>query len=258
MKKAALLTILLVLVIFICGCEPDSGTSRIRPKQVKKAVDRQAVIDAAMDKEVDIVETMSGQRNAYRQSLVALIKHYRQTGNYMKREWARKELAELDKIPQYNYIIEAATAPADLKATTEIPAADDLYYQAVVIEEDARRLLLPSNKDKRRLALDKYDQMIRQYPTSDKIDDAAYRAANIYEGFKDYSIALIYYQRAYQWDAETVYPARYRAAKILDYQLSRRSEALDLYRESLQYDALSATQREAIQLRISELTLGTK
>ena len=54
-----------------------------------------------------------------------------------------------------------------------------------------------------RAALRKYGELISQYPTSDKIDDAAYKMARIHEGFGDYTIALAFYQRAYQWDAAT-------------------------------------------------------
>jgi len=91
-----------------------------------------------------------------------------------------------------------------------------------------------------RVALEKYGQLIRQYPTSDKIDDAAHEMAGIYEHFRDYTIALKYYQRTYQWDPETPYAARFKAASILDKKLHRRAEALELYQEAVikeaQYD----------------------
>lgn len=83
------------------------------------------------------------------------------------------------------------------------------------------------------MALTKYNSLIRQYPNSDKIDDAAYRAAGIYDYFKDYEIALLYYQRAYQWDPDTPYPARFYAASLLDKKLHRRDEALQVYQEAV-------------------------
>jgi tetratricopeptide (TPR) repeat protein len=257
MTRFILTANLLALVISLYGCtESNSGRGQIIADKVRQSTDRHAVIEAAKDKEVDIIEDMSLHRRAYRQSLEALIKYYRDTGNYMKREWAQKELAALDAIPQYNYIIEAAVAGPELKATDEIPEADDLYYQAMVMEDEARKLILIKSSEKLRLALDKYNQIIRQYPTSDKIDDAAYRSAKIYEEFKDYSIALIYYQRTYQWDPDTIYPARYKAARILDDKLHRRAEALELYSESLKYDPLTDSEREHINERIVELSTG--
>jgi tetratricopeptide (TPR) repeat protein len=255
MTRLILTVNLLALMIALCGCtKSDSGRGQLIAEKMRRATDRHAVIEAAKDKEVDIIEDMSLHRRAYRQSLEALIKYYRKTGNYMKREWARKELNALDAVPQYKYIIEAAVAGPDLTASEEIPEADDLYFEGQVIEDEARRLVLIKSSEKLRIALDRYNQIIRQYPTSDKIDDAAFRAGKIYEEFKDYSIALIYYQRTYQWDAETVYPARYRAARVLDDKLHRRAEALELYIQALKYDALSTSQREFIQERVAELT----
>lgn len=257
MTRFILTSNLLAILIALYGCtESNSGRGQIIADKVRQATDRHTVIEAAKDKEVDIIEDMSLHRRAYRQSLEALIKYYRDSGNYMKLEWSQKELGALDAIPQYNYIIEAAVAGPELKATEEIPEADDLYYEGMILEDEARKLILIKSSEKQRLALDKYNQIIRQYPTSDKIDDAAYRAAKIYQDFKDYSIALLYYQRTYQWDPDTVYPARYKAASVLDDKLHRRAEALELYSESLKYDPLNASEREYISERIAELSVG--
>ena len=139
----------------------------------------------------------------------------------------------LDSIPQYKYIIEAEILDSNLRASASIPEADDLYMDALQLEDEARVLLIGKNDDKLRQALDKYDRLIRNYPTSDKIDDAAFNAGVIYEYFQDYSIALIYFKRAFQWDPETPHPARFRSARILDKRLHRNAEALELYREAL-------------------------
>ena len=126
MTRLILTANLLALVISLYGCtESNSGRGQIIADKVRQRTDRHAVIEAAKDKEVDIIENMSLHRRAYRQSLEALIKYYRNSGNYMKREWARKELGALDAIPQYNYIIEAAVAGPELTASEEIPEADD-------------------------------------------------------------------------------------------------------------------------------------
>jgi tetratricopeptide (TPR) repeat protein len=112
------------------------------------------------------------------------------------------------------------------------------------------------SKSKLRVALNKYNQLIREYPTSDKIDDAAFKAGRIYEFFDDYEIALLYYKRTYQWNENTFNPARYRAARILDYKLGDRNEALKLYRESLDKESENNPQyTEAIEQRITERTL---
>ncbi len=255
MTRMLLSALLIISAVILVGChDANTGRGQLLADSVRRTTDRREVIETAKDKETDIIEQMSMHRREYRQHLQALIKHYRKAGDYMKRQWAEKELAALDAIPQYSYIIEAQLAGPDLRATEEIPEADDLYYQALVIEEGAKKLLLLKNKEKLRIALDKYNKLIRDYPTSDKIDDAAYRAGRIYEGFKDYSIALLYYQRAYQWNPDTSYPARYRSADVLDKRMHRRSEAVELYEEALDKDKLTSGQREAAKERIDDYT----
>lgn len=259
MARMTLSAIIVFSLAVMAGCtETDSGKAQLRADRVKRATDRTEVIQASKDRETDIVEQMAFHRNAYRTHLEALIKHYRAVGDYNKRQWAQAEMAALDAIPQYNYIIEAHVAGPDLRASEEIPEADNLYYLAVVTEEQSKKLGIFTNKEQLRVALDRYNQVIREYPTSDKIDDAAYNAAGIYEYFKDYSIALIYYQRVYQWNPDTNYPARYRAAKVLDTKLLNRADALELYKLALEYDNLTAGQREFARQKVDEYSLGVK
>ena len=106
------------------------------------------------------------------------------------------------------------------------------------------------------MALEKYNELIRKHPSSDKIDDAAYNAGVIQEYFKDYSIALLYYKRAFQWDPDTIHPARFRAARVLDKNLHRNAEALQLYQQAVkiegQYEKYREW-REYAERRIREL-----
>jgi tetratricopeptide (TPR) repeat protein len=174
----------------------------------------------------------------------------------MKLEWAKKELAALNTSPKYHYIIEANIAPANLKVSASIPDADDLYYDALRLDKDAGTLPILKNQNQLRLALEKYNDLIKKHPSSDKIDDAAYKAGVIYEYFKDYSIALLYFKRAFQWDPDTIYPARFRAARILDKNLHRNAEALQLYQQAVkiegQFDKYREW-REFAEKRIREL-----
>ena len=183
--------------------------------------------------EVDLVEQVATHRRSYRRSLELLVTHYTVVGDNRKLKWAQEELRALDRMPQYRYISDAQVMPADLRAVTRIPAADEMYLDAVETQRQAEPIGILKDEELLRVALSKYNALIRQYPNSDKIDDAAYRAAGIYEYFKDYEIALLYYQRAYQWDADTPYPARFRAASVLDRRLRRRGEALELYQEAV-------------------------
>jgi tetratricopeptide (TPR) repeat protein len=135
--------------------------------------------------------------------------------------------------------------------------ANTLYAEAVQLEERAGPLMVAKNENVLRKALDKYEQFINKYPKSDKIDDAAFRMAGIYEYLKDYPNAVKSYQRTYQWNPETPTPARFKAAYILDTQLGRRAEALQIYQEALSRITKSNEHRMWVALaeqRVKELT----
>jgi tetratricopeptide (TPR) repeat protein len=252
MARTILAAVLIVLVNVLVGCQGvDTGRSQLLPAHLRSA----PVLKISAGSETDIVEEMSINRQAYRHGLELLVEHYTKTGNNMKLRWAKKELAALDTIPQYNYIIEAITAGPNLRASAIIPEAELMYRDAVRIERQAKGLLIIYNENLLRLALDKYNQLIRKHPTSDKIDDAAFRAAAIHEHFGDYTIAVLYYERTYQWDPDTIYPARFKTAYILDQRLHiRRAKALELYQEILKRGALPKKRKEFIEERIMKLT----
>ena len=247
MARTILTAVLIVLLNVLVGCNGvDSGRSHLAPAHVGPA----PVISVTDTSESDLIEQMALNRQAYRQGLELLVKFYTRVGNDMKLQWAKKELAGLDSVPQYTYHI---VGEANLEAKTSISQADALYDEALQIEKKAATLFFKDDQ-MLRLALSKYNQLIEKHGSSDKIDDAAYRAAGIYEHFKDYTLAVLFYKRVYQWDRYTVYPAKYKAAYILDRRLHRRDEALELYRQVVGEEALPATYREFAQTRIKELT----
>src|SRR3989339_1760828 len=100
LKIALVLTVLNVII----GCKtPDSGESQLLlvPKQPPAQVEISP--DAG---EADLIEQMTVNRRAYRESLQTLVGYYRSSGNNMKLSWAEKELAALNEMPQFKYIIE--------------------------------------------------------------------------------------------------------------------------------------------------------
>jgi tetratricopeptide (TPR) repeat protein len=120
--------------------------------------------------------------------------------------------------------------------TTGVVAASDanaLYAEGLRLEEQAGPLPVIKDENLLKKALDKYNQLISKYPTSDKIDDAAFRMARIYEYLRDYDNAVKNYQRTYQWNPQTPTVARFKAAYLLDTQLGRRAEALPIYQDAL-------------------------
>ncbi len=261
MARTVLTAVVIVLLNVLVGCQGvDSGRGQLVPARTRTSIGAAGVVSVADAGETDFVEQIAVNRQAYRQGLQLLVGYYTRIGNNMKLNWAKDELSALDSIPQYKYIIDAESAGANLRASNSIPEADEIYQDALEHHKQAGALLVIKNDDLLRLAADKYNRLIKRYPSSDKIDDAAYKAGEIYEYFKDYSIALLYYKRAYQWDPGTMHPARFRAARILDKRLHRYAEALELYREAIKTEGAYERHRkwtEFAEQRIIELyTVG--
>jgi len=254
MSKTLLTILAAVLLNVSIGCHSaESGRGQILPRE-KPAPDSANVITPAAEKESDLIEEVAIHRKAYRNGLEMLKGYYEQSGNNMKLQWAEKELGGLKDVTQYDYIIEAAVAGPDLKAVSSIPLANYMYEDGVRQEKKAWAFVVIPDENRLRQALSIYNGLIRKHPSSDKIDDSAYHAAGIYEHFKDYSIALLYYKRAYQWDSSTSNPARYKSARLLDEHMAQRVEALELYREALAKEQLTKKQKDKAQTRIDELT----
>jgi tetratricopeptide (TPR) repeat protein len=253
MARVIVTAILVIMLNCLVGCRPaDSGASQLLAPEVKAA---QAVKPSSAG-ETDLVEKVASNRQAYRNALNTLIAYYEEKGDTMKLRWAKDEQVKLDGLPQYNYIIEATVAPENLKPIEAISEADFMFREAIRLEKDAGGLPILKDENKLRNALELYNKLIKKYPKSDKIDDAAYHAAGIYEYFRDYTIAVLYYKRAFQWDSKTPYPARFKAADILDRHLDRRDEALELYKQARDTETLNSDQKEDVEIRIRELSKG--
>ncbi len=250
----------ILLLTLLVGCQTDTGTSQRLPPRSNQPVQvgdpNKPVVAPAMGDEIDLVEKMATNRQAYQNSLQAMIRYYEAAGNHDKLGWAKEELTALNGIPQYQYIIEAQVMPASLKAKDEIPAADALFAEAHKLEQQAGAIPLTQFKDVEllRAALRKYGEMISRFPTSNKIGEAAFRMGEIHEGLGDNTIALAFYQRAYQWDPTVPHPARFKAAAILDKKLHRRDEALQVYQEAIAKEARYTDQRLMAERRVEQLT----
>jgi tetratricopeptide (TPR) repeat protein len=253
MARVVITAVLIVILNVMAGCSgPDKGRGQIKAPRGRTG----PMIEVGTAAEADLIEQVAINRQAYQRAIEMLVGHYEKTGNAMKSRWAKKELDSLNKMVQYDYIIDATVAGPELRATASIPEADELYNEAVKLHKDAKKLVLIKDKNTLRLALAKYNEVIRKHPASDKIDDAAFKAGEIYEYFKDYSIALVYFQRTYQWNAAAPYPARFRAAAILDRHLHNRAEAQELYKEAIEIEAKDgkyATLKDHAERRVDEI-----
>ncbi|MGB8226186.1 MAG: hypothetical protein WCE45_04870 [Sedimentisphaerales bacterium] len=264
MKKILLTVVFVSFAVVLAGCNEE------RFMAPKPAPDVFEQMTPSAAEEVALAEEVTAKRLAYLKEIEKLKSYYEQSGNQLKLEWISRELKYVNALPRYNYIIQAEVAGDNLVAKDSIPRADILYKDAKESYKSANVFPLPGSRiltqdliiSRRRMlkTLNLCNDLIKQYPTSDKIDDAAYMAGEIHEWFKDYSIAALYYKRTFQWDSQTPYPARYRAANLLDYQLFERDKALELYRESLQKEKeyLNSDTVTLIEQRIADLTVEPK
>ena len=241
-------------VMFVCGCQPNSPKPYLQTTVDATEIEAGTGYSIPGAGEIDLVEDLVSKRNAYYSSLNAISEFYAKTGNGVKYQWVQNEIEGFALAPQYRYIRSGEVAGESLKATNAIEAADQLYDDAYTTQKKAMLLGITVDESGMRDALNMYESLIEQYPSSDKVDDAAFRLGEIYQDFKDYEIANIYYQRATQWDAQTPYPARYRRAYVLDKYLLKYDDALTMYLQSIDKESQYGTNSRLAKERVLELT----
>jgi tetratricopeptide (TPR) repeat protein len=253
MARYALVLTVVVALTLTAGCmQRIEGAGQQAPAPVSPALGAQ-VNDTSASTEALLVEQVAQSRENYREGLQKLADFYRKNGNSMKLNWAQAEIKGLDSAPQYRFIIQAEAAGPDLRAVASIPGADVLYRDGQALYNEGRSIIGIADDAKLRMALDRFNRIIAEFPTSDKIGAAAYISGEIYEHFKDYSIAALYYKRAFQWDPNIQYPATFKAAYMYDKYLMNRSEALDLYNLYLARGAKNQAYKEHAEMRIAEI-----
>lgn len=188
--------------------------------------------------DVDLVEDIAKLRADYKRLLQLLRQWYLDNGYYQKSRWAARELDDLNHVKTYPYLMISEIQQEDLKPSNSIPEADALYQQAIKLYHEGQ--VLPFMNDKRKLkeALALFKELIKTYPSSDKIDDAAFYAGRMSkEYFNDNEQAVHYYELAIKWAPDTPHPARYECALVYDYRLHNRAKALEMYRRVLEENA---------------------
>ena len=132
MARMALVAVLIVSLNVFVGCNgADRGRGQIKAPRGQAG----PVIEVRSAAEADIIEELAIKRQAYQRALEALMQYYEKTGNYMKLQWAKKEFDALTSMTQYNYVIQAAVAGPDLRATASIPEADAIYAEGLKLEK---------------------------------------------------------------------------------------------------------------------------
>jgi TolA-binding protein len=183
--------------------------------------------------EVEMVEEMGRNRNKYIESLKRLQQFYDRQGNQLKSKWAEAELKHIKEGPQRTYLVAAEIAGPDLRASKSILEADLLFREGMKYYQEGRGAF--ADKKLLYMAIDKFDTLITNYPESNMIDDAAFQIGQINHLYlKDYTTALLYYQRAWQWaGGQSTLPVRFQIARIYDDGLHNWPKAVQYYDQAI-------------------------
>lgn len=205
-----------------------------------------------------LVEYAVSARNQYISCVQKVVRIYDDKRDTFKASVIRNMQDRLDPVRQYPYFPEAMLPPRDMKGTREIPAANDLYDQAVKMFWEGKgwaHTFISTSYEKERQACMKFMQLIQLYPQSTKIAMSAYYIAEINkEYFKENTLAVYWYERAWTWDPHLPEPARFQAATVYDVHLHNYAKAVECYRLSMKYDPTRLYNYEFSRNRIAELT----
>jgi len=187
--------------------------------------------DPGMPTDIAKVERVLNARRDYQLALEQLRFHYMATGDLERAKWAEDELVQFHRIPKQAYRLELDVPTPQLEAKYNIPGANELYRKAMTYKDKGWGGTEYIDNQRRAELL--FQQILSSYPQSDKIDDAAYQLGDIYESraYKQYRRAALYFERCFQWNTNTQFDARLRAARLYDKYLQERSHAMELYRD---------------------------
>ncbi|RJP37232.1 MAG: hypothetical protein C4547_05785 [Phycisphaerales bacterium] len=247
--------ILAGVMLVAAGCRTDALFRQRGPEGAIAPTAGQA--EAYSGQEVDLVERLVAERDAYIGSLARLRSYYGNVGNAEKLARVEHEIDGLQSVLMFRYLMDAEVPSADLRPTESIAAADKAYMEAYgLMRRGGHGVPALYRQDLMVKALNVFKSMIAQYPTSDKIDDAAFYCGEIHKEYFPHqeTIAVAWYERAFAWDPATPHPARFQAAVLYDYRLYDRARALELYRAVEREELANASNLHFATRRIGELT----
>src|SRR5437868_1140066 len=202
--------------------------------------------------DVELVERLLAARRDYQTTLEQLRAHYLAVGDVERARWAEDELRQFHRMNKQAYRLELDVPPPTLQAAQNIPEANELYKRAMTYKGKGWGTDFLDNQRRAELL---FQQILTNYPQSDKIDDAAYQLGDIYESsaYKQYRRAAQYFERCFQWNTNTQFDARMRAARLYDKHLQERTRVIELYREITTHETDPKRIAEA-QKRLTDLS----
>jgi hypothetical protein len=194
--------------------------------------------------DIGLVEQLLAARRDYQTTLEKLRAHYLSTGDVERGKWAEEELLQYHRVAKQAYRLDLDVPPPTLQAAYNIPEANELFIRAMSYKDKGWNVEYIDNQRRAELLL---QQLLTNYPQSNKIDDASYELGDLYESkaYKQYRRAANYFERCFQWNPNTDKDARLRAARLYDKQLHESGKAQQLYSEVLTHETDPKRHEEA-------------
>lgn len=198
-----------------------------------------------------LVQRVIAARRDYQVGLEQLLTYYESVGDAERGRMAEDELRQFHRVAKAAYIIDLDVAGPGLRPDQNVPAANDLFKKAMSYKNKGLGSEYTDNQIRAELLL---QQLLQQYPTSNRCSDAAYHLADIFESKKpiQYRRAAVYFERCAQWNPATTLDARLRAAMIYDRFLNERNKAIQWYQAVLSSDP-DERRRQDAKKRLSDL-----
>lgn len=196
------------------------------------------------DQERELVKKVMESRDGYQTALERLRAFYVHAANEEQRYWAEKELTEFHLVLKSPYVLDLDLPPLDLQPDTSIPKANRLFREA--LDWLNKRSMSDKGDNSKRAEL-LFRKLIKEYPRSDKLEEACYYLGEIYSSkyFQQYARAAAFYERVMHYEPNTNLDARIRAGYLYQKYLADRQRAIELYQEVLRREVDPAQTKEA-------------
>ena len=210
----------------------------------------------AKPSDIELVEKLLAARREYQLAMETLRAHYKSVQDSERTHWIEEELIDFHRINKQMYNFDLEMPSVTLKPERNVSEANELYKRAMTFKDKGWGG--NSYVDNQRRAELLFLQILTTYPDSDKIDDVAYRLAELYEGkaYQQPKRAAEFYKRCFQWNPKTHFDARLRAARLYDRVLVDRTQAIQMYQEVIDHETEPTWDAEA-KKRLQELR-GTR
>lgn len=202
-------------------------------------------------REEQLISAVTVSRENYRKALEEIREYYQSAGDQLRLQAARKELDALDKVPQLRYTDEGLESVRTGLILRDREEANLLFKDAMMYKKTI-------TKENCIATIKRFEKLIQEYPDSDKVGDAAFEIAAIYEsGFLgDYESAARYYIKSYQLNPHIEQHALLKAAEIYERKLYDLNKAKAIYKQAAVHSYDERARKKA-QNRLSELEMRT-